>query len=323
MADFMFSAMTSLAGRYRLDRRIDTGGYAEVWRAEDTVLARPVAVKILRPEVAAEPGVLDRFRHQALCAASLVHESVTKIFDYEECTDGHPPFVVMELVDGPSLAGILAGGSLEPLRTLDIIAWTAVGLDAVHRAGLIHGGISPHTILLSRDGLVKLAGFGISRAFGTAPLAAPSTLLGSGYLAPERLHTDESTVASDLYGLGMVGYECLAGVLPFTVPVAGPQRAYPLPPLPLTVPAEVAGLISELTASDPGRRPRSAVEVAVKAAGLRDRMSGLAGRIPAQARPAGVPGRARRSHRRSAGEVTRPMPVVTPAPCSPCELSGL
>ena len=320
----MFSAMTSLAGRYRLDSRIDTGGYAEVWRAEDTVLARPVAVKILRPEVAAEPSILDRFRHQALCAASLVHESVTKIFDYEECTDGHPPFVVMELVDGPSLAGVLAGGSLEPLRTLDIIARTAVGLDAVHRAGLIHSGISPHTILLSSDGLVKLASFGISRAFGTTPLTPPGTLLGSGYLAPERLHTDESTVASDLYALGMVGYECLAGVLPFTVPVAGPQRAYPLPPLPLTVPAEVAGLISELTASDPARRPHSAVDVAVKAGGLRDRMSGLARRIPAQARPAvpaqarpaGVPGRARGSHRRSAGEATRPMPVVTPEPCS-------
>jgi serine/threonine protein kinase len=309
--------MTSLAGRYRLDSRIDTGGYAEVWRAKDTLLARPVAVKILRPEVATDTGVLARFRHQALCAASLVHESVTKIFDYQELTDGYPPFLVMELVDGPSLAGILAGGSLEPLRTLDIIARTAVGLDAVHRAGLVHGGISPHNILLSSDGLVKLAGFGISRAFGTTPLTTPGTLLGSGYLAPERLHTDQSTAASDLYALGMVGYECLAGVLPFTVPVAGPQRAYPLPPLPLTVPAEIAGLISELTSSDPARRPRSAAEVAAKAGGLRDRMSGLAWRIPAQARPAAVPGRARGSHRLTAGEITRPLPVVSPEPCSP------
>lgn len=192
-----------------------------------------------------------------------------------------------------------------------------MGLDAVHRAGLVHGGISPHNILLSSDGLVKLAGFGISRAFGTTPLTAPGTLLGSGYLAPERLHTDESTVASDLYALGMVGYECLTGVLPFTVPVAGPQRMYPLPPLPLTVPAEVAGLISELTASDPGRRPRSAAEVAAKTAGLRDRMSGLVWHIPAQARPPGIPGRARGSHRRTTGDITRPLPVVTPEPCRP------
>src|SRR5690349_19176842 len=124
-----------LAGRYQLDEAIGTGWFSEVWRATDTDLSRPVAVKLLHPAYAQQPEALARFRAEALHAAGLWHENITNIYDYDEPADRPQPYLVMELVDGPSLAGVLAGGPLDAARTMDVIAQAAAGLQAAHAAG--------------------------------------------------------------------------------------------------------------------------------------------------------------------------------------------
>jgi hypothetical protein len=255
-----------LGRRYALGERIGAGGFSEVWRATDLVLARPVAIKLLHLGSA---EALTRFRAEAQHAGGLAHENIARIYDYREPAPPQPPFLVMELVDGPSLAGALAAGPLDPARCLDVVAQTAAGLHEAHLAGLVHRDIKPANLLLAPGGLVKITDFGIAHAADSAPVTVTGQLLGTpGYLAPERVLGAPATSASDLYSLGIVAYECLTGGPPFTGPalaVALAHRERPLPPLPGHVPGEVAALVLELTAKDPAGRPRSAGEVARRA----------------------------------------------------------
>ena len=201
----------------------------------------------------------------------------------------------MELVDGPSLAGALAAGPLDPARCLDIVAQTASGLHAAHLAGLVHRDIKPANLLLAPGGLVKITDFGIAQAADSAPVTVTGQLLGTpGYLAPERVMGAPATAASDLYSLGIVAYECLAGAPPFTGPalaVALAHRERPLPPLPGQVPEDVAALVLELTAKDPADRPRSAGEVARRAGQMAARL--VAGAAARCRSAVGGPGRRR------------------------------
>ncbi|HEY6277974.1 MAG TPA: serine/threonine protein kinase [Streptosporangiaceae bacterium] len=272
---------TLLAHRYRLDHQIAAGGAGQVWQAEDIVLARPVAVKLLRAEFAGHADTLDRFRAEARHAGRLSHPAIARVFDYGEGEPPDPPFLVMELVNGPSLAAVLARGPLAPDRAMDVIAQVAAGLTAAHAAGLVHRDIKPANLLLGPDGQVKITDFGIAHAAGSAPVTWTGTVVGTpAYLAPERVAGAPATPAADLYSLGMVGYECLAGVAPFTGPpveVALAHREQPLPPFPPTVPVGAAQLITELTAKDPAARPVSAAEVAARASHLRDLLAGRAG----------------------------------------------
>ena len=201
-----------LGGRYVLDEQIGNGGYGEVWRATDTVLSRPVAVKLLHPRYTQRSEALARFRAEARHAGGLSHENIAQVFDYGEPADGQPPYLVMELVDGPSLETVLAGGPLDDSRTMDIVAQAAAGLQAAHAAGMIHRDIKPANLLLAPGGTVKITDFGIAHTIGSAPVTASGELIGTpGYLAPERAMGEQATPASDLYSLGMVAYECLAG----------------------------------------------------------------------------------------------------------------
>ena len=287
-----FAGSVLLAGRYQLADRIGAGGCGEVWRGTDAVLARPVAIKLLLAGYAQHAETLARFRAEARHAGALSHEGIARIYDYGEPDPPHPPFLVMELVDGPSIAGVLAGGAMEPAQAMDIVAQTATGLQAAHLAGLVHRDIKPGNLLLSRGGVVKITDFGVSHAAGSAPLTSTGMLVGTtGYLAPECVGGARATPASDLYALGVVAYECLAGVAPFTgipVEVALAHRERPLPALPATVPADIAALVMELTAKDPAARPANAGEVARRAAALRDRCAASAGG-QAQGRPDGPP----------------------------------
>lgn len=287
-----FAGSVLLAGRYQLADRIGAGGYGEVWRGTDAVLARPVAIKLLLAGHAQHAETLARFRAEARHAGALSHEGIARVYDYGEPDPPHPPFLVMELVDGPSIAGVLAGGGMEPAQAMDIVAQTAAGLHAAHLAGLVHRDIKPGNLLLSRGGIVKITDFGVSHATGSAPLTSTGILVGTtGYLAPECVGGAQATPASDLYALGVVAYECLAGVSPFTglpVEVALAHRDRPLPALPATVPADIAALVMELTAKDPAARPANAGEVARRAAELRDRYPAGAGG-QAQDRPDGPP----------------------------------
>ncbi len=260
-----------LAGRYRLETRIARGGAGEVWRARDTALGRPVAVKLLHPGYTEHPHTLARFRAEARHAAGLAHPGIAQVYDYGE--DGQP-FLVLELVDGPSLAAVVARGPLDAARVLDVIAQTAAALAAAHAAGLVHRDIKPANLLLGPGGQLKVTDFGIAHAAGSASLTRAGTVVGTpAYLAPERITGRPATAASDLYSLGIVGYECLTGVPPFTgtpVEIAMAHCHGRVPPLSPPHPAEVAALVGALTAKDPAARPAGAAEVARWAARLRD-----------------------------------------------------
>ena len=260
---------TVLAGRYRLESLVAAGGVGEVWRSRDEVLGRAVAVKLLRAEYTGHPETLARFRAEARHAAAVAHPGVAQVYDYGE--DGRP-FLVMELVDGPSLAEVLAGGPVPAARAMDVVAQAAAALAAAHTVGLVHRDIKPANLLLGPGGVVKVTDFGIAYAAGSAPVTRTGTLVGTpAYLAPERAAGQPATAASDLYSLGIVGYECLTGAPPFTgtpVEVALAHQHQPLPPLPPSVPADVATLITRLTAKDPGQRPASAAEAASQAGRL-------------------------------------------------------
>ena len=267
-----------LAGRYRLESRIAAGAVGEVWRAQDQVLGRPVAVKLLQQGYAGHPQTLARFRAEARHAASLTHPGIAQVYDYGEAAPAGVPYLVLELVDGPSLAGVLAAGPVDPATAMDVVAQVAAGLSAAHAAGLVHRDVKPANLLMGRDGLVKITDFGIAHAAGSAPLTQAGTLVGTpAYLAPERAAGEPATPASDLYSLGIVAYECLTGAPPFRgtpLEIAGASRNQPLPPLPAAVPPPVTALVTDLTARDPAARPGRAAEVAARAAQLRDAMNG-------------------------------------------------
>ena len=285
-----------LVRRYRLDSRIAFGGVGEVWRATDLVLGRPVAVKLLQERYAGHAETLARFRAEARHAGALSHPGIAQVYDYGEAGLDGPPYLVLELVDGPSLAGVLAGGPLEPAVALDVVTQTAAGLAAAHAAGLVHRDIKPANLLMAPGGGVKITDFGIAHAAGSAQLTRTGMLVGTpAYLAPERAAGERASPASDLYSLGIVAYECLAAAPPFRgtpLEIAAAITRQPIPPLPASVPRPVAALVADLTARDPAARPASASQVAARAAGLRDALRDVAsGRLSART-PAGPAGRA-------------------------------
>ena len=293
-----------LDDRYRLDERIAAGGVGQVWRATDLLLERPVAVKVLRPEYSDHPETLERFRKEAKNAGALSNSHVAQVYDYGPSGPDGSPYLVMEFVDGPSLADILAVDPIEPARALDVIAQAAEGLAAAHKAGVIHRDIKPGNILISMEGQVKVTDFGIAHAAGQVPVTSPGLVMGTTqYMAPEQIAGNQGTAASDLYALGIVLHECLTGMPPHDGTAAEVMAAHlylPLPPLPADVPAELDVLVDRLTTKDPARRISDARELAELAARLRDSIGGgtfvpLA-RSAVQSGPgAAVPGPAPRS----------------------------
>ena len=281
--------------RYRLDDRIALGGVGEVWGGTDLALRRVVAVKLLRPEYAQDEECLARFRAEGRHAALLSHPNIAQVYDYVETAPPVPGFLVMELVDGQSLARLLAGGPIGPARTMGIVAQAARGLQAAHAAGLVHRDIKPGNLLVGPDDHVKITDFGIAQAAGAARLTRTGMLVGTAaYLAPERAAGGLATPASDLYSLGVVAYECLTGQAPFggeslAVALAHMQQA--IPPLPPSVPAAVAALVADLTAKDPSARPPSAADVCDRAERLRTVPPPPPAAAPGSPRPAGVPAR--------------------------------
>ncbi len=325
--------ITELTGRYYLHELIAVGGMGEVWRAADRVLARPVAVKLLRPEYSGDEVTLIRFRAEARHAGLLTHPGIAQVYDYQDATPERPAYLVMELVNGPSLAGVLAGGRLVPEHAADVLAQAAAALQAAHAAGVLHRDIKPGNLLLTSDGRVKVTDFGVAQSVLTGNLTRTGSMVGTtGYLAPERVSGWQATVASDLYALGIVGYECLTGQPPFQgepLQVALAHRDQDLPGLPpwcLSQPGAdgLAALIADLTAKDPAARPGSAAAVAERA---RDLRNGLAGwrhtpagptRPDGAARPAGPePANVLATRAAPAGRAGPPLADVAPADVAP------
>ena len=209
-----------LAARYELIEQIGAGGMATVWRGRDTRLGRQVAIKLLRPELGEDVELARRFATEARHAASVAHPNVATVFDTD--IDGDQPFIVMELVDGPSVAELLASeGPLEPRIAVEMAASAARALAAAHRRGLIHRDVKPANLLVGRDGRVRLADFGIARALTSSRVTAPGTVLGSiPYLSPEQAEGSEATAAGDIFSLGVVLFEMLTGRLPWEADTA-------------------------------------------------------------------------------------------------------
>ncbi|MFT3797893.1 serine/threonine-protein kinase [Microbacterium sp.] len=263
----------SFGGRYELDSRIAIGGMGEVWEATDHVIGRTVAIKILKDEYMGDPGFLERFRAEARHAALVNHEGIASVFDYGE--ENGSAFLVMELVPGEALSTILEReGSLSTDKTLDIVAQTAAALQAAHAAGLVHRDIKPGNLLITPDGRVKITDFGIARIADQVPLTATGQVMGTvQYLSPEQASGSAASSATDVYSLGIVAYECLAGKRPFTgesqVAIAMAQINETPPALPETIAAPVRNFVMCMIAKKPEDRPATASAVARAATALR------------------------------------------------------
>jgi serine/threonine-protein kinase len=273
---------TVLGGRYALVDRLAVGGMGEVWCADDSVLGRAVAVKILRDEYAGDPAFRERFRAEAQNAACLVHPNVAQVFDYNEGEDtpGSPPWLVMELIRGEPLSELIAREApLPPDRVWSIVGQAASALAAAHAAGVVHRDIKPANLLLCSDGTVKVTDFGIARATGASSVTSTGVMLGTPhYLSPEQVAGQTATPASDFYALGVVAYECLTGKRPFegeAMSVLLAHRDQPVPALPETVPPALRDMVSALLGKDPERRPTDGTAIAAQAE--RMRAAGAAG----------------------------------------------
>lgn len=263
----------TFGGRYQLGNRIAIGGMGEVWQATDLVIGRTVAIKILKDEYLGDPGFLERFRAEARHAALVNHEGIANVFDYGE-EDGSA-FLVMELVPGEALSSILEREHVLPTdRVLDIVAQTASALQAAHQAGLVHRDIKPGNLLITPDGHVKITDFGIARIADQVPLTATGQVMGTvQYLSPEQASGHPASPSTDIYSLGIVAYECLAGRRPFTgesqVAIAMAQINEAPPELPVTIAEPVRNLVYACIAKRPEDRPATAAHLARAAQALR------------------------------------------------------
>lgn len=283
----------SFGGRYELDSRIAIGGMGEVWEATDHVIGRTVAIKILKDEYMGDPGFLERFRAEARHAALVNHEGIASVFDYGE--ENGSAFLVMELVPGEALSTILEReGALSTDKTLDIVAQTASALQAAHAAGLVHRDIKPGNLLITPDGRVKITDFGIARIADQVPLTATGQVMGTvQYLSPEQASGHAASPSTDIYSLGIVAYELLAGRRPFTgesqVAIAMAQINDTPPPLPDTVAEPVQRFVMSMIAKKPEDRPASTSAVARAAGALRrGDVAGAAAIVPAIGGAAGA-----------------------------------
>jgi serine/threonine-protein kinase len=266
-----------LDDRYALIERIATGGMGEVWRGTDQLLGRPVAIKMLAAMHAGDEQFRARFRAEARYASSLSHSGITRVFDYGEQSPLGGPYLVMELVDGQPLSEILERfGRLDPYVVLDLVAQAARAMDAAHRAGIVHRDIKPGNLLIMADGTAKITDFGIAKAnTPDANLTATGIVMGTAlYVSPEQATGQPLTGSSDVYSLGVVAYECLAGDPPFIadqpLAIAIMHKHDPVPPLPSDVPRQIADLVYWMLAKNPEERPESARHVADRAEVIRD-----------------------------------------------------
>ena len=214
-ADRRGHALVTLDGRYHVLERIAAGGMGEVFRAQDAVLAREVAVKVLHRSLASDPGFVDRFRREARAAATLNHPNIVAVYDWG-AVDGIY-YMVMEYVRGRSVRDLInADGHLAPAQATEIVRQTLLALEHAHAKGIVHRDLKPENILLTTDGTVKLTDMGLARAFADAKATHAGAVTGTvQYLAPEQIRGEPADPRSDLYSLGIVTYELLTGRLPF------------------------------------------------------------------------------------------------------------
>jgi serine/threonine-protein kinase len=290
----------------------------QVWRGVDIALHRPVAIKVLRSEYTGDPTFLARFRAEAQHAASLSHPNIAAVFDYGEevAQDGTGEtlaYLVMELVEGEPLSALLAReGALPTATTLSLLRQTAFALAEAHHAGMVHRDVKPGNILVRPDGSLKITDFGIAWSARSVALTRTGQVIGTPqYLSPEQAEGRPATPASDVYALGLIGYECLTGHPAFdgdnAVTIALKQVREQPAALPHDVPAGVRGLISQSLAKNPAARlpDGAAVVAAIEDIAAGRPVPELAA-LPASAVGHGADGRSGGAETGLLGSVTRP-----------------
>ncbi len=281
-----------LVGRYRIDAPIARGGMATVWRSQDELLGRAVACKTLHPELAHDEALRGRFRQEAVAAAGLGHPNVVATYDTGE--DDGTAFIVMELVEGESLRERLdRTGALEPREATTIAGQVAAALAHAHAQGLVHRDVKPANVLLARDGAVKVTDFGIAKATGGADFTRTGTVVGTArYLSPEQVQGLPTDARTDVYALGLVLYEMLAGRPAYSgdteIATAVARLSGPPPDLARVrpgVPAPLVGVVNAALQPDPAHRIPDAATFSDL---LRRAAAGVAPPVPA-APPSGPP----------------------------------
>lgn len=305
---------------YQLQWIIGHGGMSTVWLADDMVHEREVAIKVLRPEFSDNREFLDRFRNEAIAAESITSENVVRTYDFREIPDpaGHTfCFIAMEFVRGESLADLLSReGTLHEALALDVMEQAAHGLAVIHRMGLVHRDIKPGNLLVTQNGQVKITDFGIAKAAAAVPLTRTGMVVGTAqYVSPEQAQGHTVTSASDVYSLGVVGYEMLSGGRPFagdssvSVVIAHINQAPPA--LPTSVTAQARELIGISLRKDPNTRFADGNELALAVAAVRG------GNRPPQPKSAAMTQVAREPSPTAStvalGNVAQPATVVTAA----------
>jgi eukaryotic-like serine/threonine-protein kinase len=255
-----------LGGRYKLDERIAGGGMGDVWKATDEVLGRVVAVKVLLAALLEEPGFAERFRAEARTMATINHAGVVDIYDYGN--ENGTAFLVMEYIEGDALSRTLARVTrLTPGRTMALIAQAADALHAAHEKGIVHRDVKPGNLLVRPNGTLVLTDFGIARSAAIGQLTQPGSVLGTAsYISPEQAAGQGASPLSDVYALGVVAFQCLAGRRPFEgenpLEIAMKHVRDAPPPLPPDVPQPARQIVERAMAKEPSQRFSSAAEMA-------------------------------------------------------------
>jgi len=252
-----------LAGRYRLAARLATGGMGEVWAATDEMLDRQVAAKLVKPEYAGDAVFRQRLHAEAKSAASVRNPHVVEVYDVGEdiAADGQPvSFVIMQLVHGQSVSAALANGPFTAAETANLLTQVADALATAHSCGVVHRDIKPANLIRNDSGHITVLDFGIARAADSAALTKTGTMLGTAcYLSPEQVDGEPATTASDVYSVGVVAYQCLAGRPPFDagsdVATALAHRDQSPPELPVGVPGGLADIVMQCLSKPPSDRP--------------------------------------------------------------------
>lgn len=279
-----YQAGKLLGQRYKLLTPIAQGGMGEVWKARDEVTLRLVAVKVLRQELSGQDVPLNRLRTEARNAMKVEHPNIASVLDSGE-EDGRG-WIVMELVEGRPLSDYLVAGNRLPVEDLlPVMLQSSLALQALQDADVVHRDVKPANILIRDDGVVKLTDFGISLATGQPTMTAAGMVMGTAqYLPPEQAMGKTATTSGDLYALGVIGYEAIAGRRPFTGPtavdIAFSHVNDPVPALPEDVPAPFASVIMRLLSKNPEERPGSGSALAAELV----KVARVLG-IPAQPRP--------------------------------------
>ncbi len=277
-----------LDGRYRVESRIASGGTSTVYRGLDVRLDRPVAVKVMDARYAGDDQFLTRFQLEARTVARLKNPGLVAVYD--QGLDARHPFLVMELIEGGTLRELLAErGPMPPHAVAAVLRPVLGGLAAAHRAGLVHRDVKPENVLISDDGDVKIADFGLVRAVAAAGITSTSVILGTAaYLSPEQVRDGTASPRSDVYSAGILTYELLTGRAPFTgdsaLSVAYRRLDADVPPPSAAidgVPPLFDELVLRATARDPADRYADAVEMGADLDAIAEELALPAFRVPA------------------------------------------